>query len=209
MLIQKQNWWVPEIDKVCLNAVLNQSQFIDRNLLPLIENKKKCIQAGGNIGIWPKKFSEVFDYVYTFEPDKENYEALCKNLENISNIEKFNKGLSMKSGKASVIKHNPENIGAHYLSQPSDNGDIELISIDSLNLNDVGLIQLDIEGGEHDAILGAMQTIKRCSPVLCLEIKGFGKRFGKNDLDTFNLIFDGLGYQAVKIMNRDWIFTKK
>lgn len=208
MLTQKDNWWVPEIDKVCLKAVLYQSQAIDHTLFPFIKNTKNCIQAGGNIGIWAKKFSYFFEHVHTFEPDKENYEALCKNLEDNENITSYNVGLGSRNKKANLIKVNPENIGAHYLSNDGV-GDIEIITIDSLNLENVGLIQLDIEGGEHDALLGAMQTIQRYSPVLCLEIKGFGKRFGKSDLDTFNLIFDGLGYQAVKIMNRDWIFTKK
>ena len=44
-----------------------------------------------------------------------------------------------------------------------------MLSIDQLGLNNCDLIHLDIEGGEYDALMGAEQTIKRFSPLICLE----------------------------------------
>jgi hypothetical protein len=34
---------------------------------------------------------------------------------------------------------------------------------------DVSIIQLDVEGYEKEALIGAIQTIKRCLPILILE----------------------------------------
>ena len=43
------------------------------------------------------------------------------------------------------------------------------LTIDSLGLDRVGLIKIDVEGAEHDVIRGAAQTIARCRPVVVVE----------------------------------------
>ena len=151
MITQRSGWWVPEVDRIALKAVLSQVRNIDVIIMPFVKNRKCCIQAGGNIGIWPKKFSELFDKVYTFEADPENYEAMVKNLEGIPNIESKNLALGAKANKASVVKVNPQNVGAHFATS-DPNGQISMVAIDDLNIQDVSLIQFDIEGGEYDAI---------------------------------------------------------
>jgi len=203
MIILKNNWWVPSTDTQCLNSVLRDVTTID-NFFPYVKNKKVCIQAGGNFGIWPKKLSEMFDTVYTFEPENENWDALQKNLIGVKNIISKKCALGSSFGTVSVDVVQPSNAGAHQIKE---GGDVEKITIDSLNLKDVGLIQLDIEGSEHDAILGATKTLKENSPVVVLELKGLGKRYGHTDQDTVKLLED-LGYKHVKTVKRDWIFLK-
>lgn len=45
---------------------------------------------------------------------------------------------------------------------------IKAETIDDYGYRDVGLIKLDIEGAERNALLGARNTIKRCRPVLAI-----------------------------------------
>ena len=43
------------------------------------------------------------------------------------------------------------------------------MTIDSLNLEDTVLIQLDVEGHEMFALKGALKTISKCRPVVAIE----------------------------------------
>jgi FkbM family methyltransferase len=52
--------------------------------------------------------------------------------------------------------------------------EVDLITIDSLNLPSVGLIKLDIQGSELIALKGAAETIQRCRPVVLIEEKPIG-----------------------------------
>lgn len=68
-------------------------------------------------------------------------------------------------------------------------------------------IQLDVEGFEHFAILGALETIERSSPLICLELKGIGKRYGHPDEDTIALL-ESIGYTIQARIHRDIVFVR-
>ena len=208
MIIKKNNWWVPETDKMCLPVTLRESRHIETLIKPYLKNFRCCVQAGGNVGVWPVKYSEFFEKVYTFEPDKANYQALVKNTENIKNIYSANAAISSKVGRTRVIHFRPENAGAHYIDPNAMDGDVEMVTIDSLGLFNVDLVQLDIEGAEHDGLVGATNTIKEWSPVIVVELTGRGARFKHSNIDTIQLLLDTFNYRLVKATSKDWIFIK-
>jgi hypothetical protein len=109
-----------------------------------------------------------------------------------------------KYGTASIDYVYPENIGAHQLKAGTD---VRVIPIDSFNVNDCDFIQLDVEGYEHLALLGAEQTIRKTYPVITLELKGLGTRYGYSDEDTIELLASW-GYEIVGRVNRDVIFAR-
>lgn len=204
MIIYKNNWWVPSEDKDCFPAVMREVSNIDV-ILAMLPLKRTCIQAGGNIGIWPKKLSEVFEKVYTFEPDEDNWQAMQKNLIGIPNIISKKCALGSSHGTVSMDRIIPKNVGAHRIKEGND---VEKITIDSLNINDVDLIQFDIEGSEHDAILGSVETIKRNSPLIVLELKGLGVQYGYTDKETIDFL-DGMGYKHIQTIKRDFVFKRR
>jgi FkbM family methyltransferase len=203
MIIYKNNWWVPAEDKDCFPVVLREVSNVD-SIMTMITSRKTCIQAGGNIGIWPKKFSSVFETVYTFEPDDDNWQSMQKNLQNIPNIISKKCALGSSMGTVSIDRMIPKNVGAHRVKEGMD---VEKITIDSLNINNVDLIQFDVEGSEHDAILGSVDTIKRNNPLIVLELKGLGKHYGHSDQETIDFL-TALGYKHIKTISRDFIFKK-
>ena len=79
-------YW-PDHDRDCHPVVPNQLSDLDYALNYTKQNKV-CIQAGGNVGVWPKKLSTIFDVVYTFEPDPENFNCLAHIELRVSRIEK-------------------------------------------------------------------------------------------------------------------------
>lgn len=204
MFVLEQGWKVPASDRVCFRIVQREVRDLDQ-IIPLCENHRTVVQAGGNIGIWPKRLARDFDRVVTLEPDPENHEALVFNVGEIQNIEVICAALGSKEGRAGIDHFDPGNIGAHQIDPDGDEFDV--ITIDSLALKDVDLIQLDIEGSEHFAIEGAIETILEYSPVIVLELKGIGERYGKPDSETYALL-DSLGYNIHSKIHRDVIFVR-
>jgi len=87
----------------------------------------------------------------------------------------------------------PSNTG---MNQVKDSGDdiyyVPMIALDSLALTDIDLIELDLEGYEYDALLGAKETIERNKPVLIIE----------NAADEVKQFLSTLGYVEWKKINR-------
>jgi len=112
--------------------------------------------------------ADKFDWVHTFEPDPDNFEALCKNIEDVENIAAYHAALGSEAGTGSMDHIDPSNIGAH---QVQDGNDFDIVILDDFVLEDVDLVQLDIEGFEHFALMGGHRTIDANSPVIVLELK--------------------------------------
>jgi len=120
--------------------------------------------------------------VWAFEPNEENYRCaqITLLLNGITNIELVRAGLGERSsvekiltkdadgtsrGGASRVVLAPENAGGHFEQ-------VSIVTIDESvpEARQVSIIQLDVEGFELQALAGALKTIKRCRPVLILEI---------------------------------------
>lgn len=204
MIVQKdQGMWWPESDVHCM-AAMRESLTDIQHIIPFVKNFDTCIQAGGNVGIWPLEFSKYFKNVYTFEPDPENFDCLDLNTKGVNNIYAYNSALGEKLGMCSVSR-SADNCGAGYINF---SGPVPINSVDHLELDNIGLIQLDIEGHELPALKGAEGTIRRFSPVIVIEEKGLSERYGIKSGDTQKYL-EGLGYTLKKEVNRDLIFTKE
>ena len=153
-LIEKSGWWVPEADTCCFQIVQREVNDLQQ-ILPLCKDFRRVVQAGGNIGIWPKRLSNDFETVSTFEPDAANYLALVENTKGIDNITATNAALGDCAARAGIDHIDPQNIGAHQIQEGNE---FDILTVDSFGWEDVDLLQLDIEGFEHFAILGAAET---------------------------------------------------
>lgn len=69
-------------------------------------------------------------------------------------------------------------------------------------------MQLDVEGFEFQALKGAKDTIARCSPLIVLELKGLGQRYGYADAEVEAWLTE-LGYERTGVAHRDVIYQRK
>ena len=198
-----EGWQVPDLDECCINALLVELPDLKASYT-FINKFRTVIQAGGNIGVYPATMAQQFERVITVEPDTANFQALVLNVADINNIDFAQAAFGDKEGTASVDHVYPDNIGAHQLKAGND---VRVIPIDFFEVHDCDFIQLDIEGYEHLALLGAEQTIKKTYPVITLELKGLGSRYGYSDEDTIELLASW-GYEIVGRVNRDVIFAR-
>jgi FkbM family methyltransferase len=198
-----EGWQVPDIDECCINALMVELPDLLQSYA-FMTQFRTVIQAGGNIGVYPATMAKQFERVITVEPDFVNYQALLLNVASHDNIDHVQAAFGDKEGTASVDHVYPENIGAHQLKAGND---VRVMPIDYFEVHDCDFIQLDIEGYEHLALLGAEKTIKKTYPVITLELKGLGSRYGYTDEDTIGLLQDW-GYEIVGRVNRDVIFAR-
>lgn len=152
-----------------------------------------CIQAGGNHGLYPALFSQIFKTVYTFEPDWKNFHCLVNNCQ-FENVIKIQAALGAENKLISLNNGNEQNTGMHTIN--NNPGIVPQLMLDSLNIPTVNLIQLDVEGYEGEVIQGAINTITRSWPVISCE---GGDRKG---------ILASLGYVAAEQVGADVIFIK-
>lgn len=112
------------------------------------------------------EYAEKYEKIIALEPDNKNYKKLVRNTENLSNIETHNAvawssdtyiPFDSRNGRQSSVKR------AGTLSQAR--------SVDSiLNGSKAGIIKMDIEGAEYQAIKGAENTIRNHSPKLMISL---------------------------------------
>lgn len=149
-----------------------------RYLVDLCQLHRVAIQAGGNVGLWPLEFSKHFGHVHTFEPDEISFNCLSKNLSDRDNVTMYKYALGAIEGRCS-IEH--RSLGSHRII-PGKN--VQMITIDSLELNDIDLIQFDLEGYELLALQGAEITIRNFRPIIQVEMRNFTEEYGGNDNDV-------------------------
>lgn len=198
----KNMWAWPDEDEK-LVQVFEHVSDIDY-MMEFVAGRNLCVQAGGACGVWPYRFSQYFEKVFTCEPMLENYQCLIENIEGLTNITPFNYALSYTEQFGNMVwdrsEHN--NYGAVYFEQGA--GYTQAIKIDDLQLEACDLIQLDIEGHELQALKGAQETIERFEPVIVLEEKPLKQL--KWDYDEPRKYLHNYGYMEVGRIHKDVIF---
>jgi FkbM family methyltransferase len=165
-----------------------------------VSNFRTILQAGGNCGLYVEKYAQNFQRVFTFEPDARNFRCLVHNV-GYPNVF-FNRcALGSASGTVDLIIQE-EHLGG---TQVKEGTQIPVITLDSLELQNVDLIHLDIEGYETHALDGAVETIKRCSPVIAIEINDTCLTFVKSREEVISHI-EGYGYALTDTHKHEYLF---
>lgn len=137
-----------------------------------------AIDVGANIGMNTINYSDYFDRVISIEPDPDVYECLqetitanaCYNVETIcAAVGKQNTEGTLLKFPRSTFGNCLEPIG--YKNKTRESISVDITTIDSLDLEDVTFIKIDVEGNEMAVLEGAEQTISTYTPVIQIEVK--------------------------------------
>lgn len=169
-----------------------------------------ALDCGANIGVhtveWAKHMHQ-WGKVIAFEAQEKIYYALAGNLaiNNCLNASAHFVAVGSKNTELKIPVPNylqPASFGSlelkqhennEFIGQKIDYSDAAMSivnqkTIDSFELPRVDLIKIDVEGMEVDVLNGARETIKRCKPIMMIEII-------KTDKSQVYACLTGHGYQ--------------
>lgn len=140
------------------------------------KGNQSAIHAGTFFGDMLHTYSVSALRVYAFEPVLENYLFAKKNTEalGLENVVLFNAALSDKNEITKIVTHDEEGLfrGGGSAIEDTAKGHAELVPalrLDDLPIENLCLLQLDIEGHEKKALLGAVNLIEWFRPVILIE----------------------------------------
>lgn len=184
---------------------------LSQNDLEYIKNKD-IIDAGAFTGDTSLPLSKrTTKNVYAFEPFKESFEILEKNIadNNIKNIIPVNKSLGNMDGERTLFLSG-ENVQGITSDSDLRSYDREIkvqeTTIDTFveeNNLEVGYITIDVEGAEMDLLEGAVNTIKMQKPILFISM--YHKVSDYFDIIPWVANLD-LGYEFNIIKENPWTF---
>jgi len=147
-------------------------KFETETFRQIIRPDMNIVDIGAQIGYYTIIFGTrtgINGKVFAFEPEKENYNLLKKNVEtnNLSNVTLINKAVSESSGKRELFIEQ-DNKGHHSFAKSNNCQEKVVVETDTLdsilaNYNSliIDIIKIDIEGAEPIALRGMRETITR------------------------------------------------
>lgn len=169
-------------------------------LLPqLVARDKIALDIGANMGVYSYALSRLASHVHAFEPQA----ACCEVIASWAvgrPVTVHNVGVGSTSGE--LVLHVPiidgRGVGTRAsftsIEGPRTDITVPIITIDSLNLEQIGFIKIDVEGFEHDVLAGAANTLRRDRPPLLIELDR-GRHTPQSFQRTLDLLA-GFGYTA-------------
>jgi len=162
------------------------------------------LDIGANIGVFSRwAFRHGAEKVVSFEPSPGNAECLRRNLANEMAAGRafvIEKGLWDTTTTVSFSATNELNPGSHCVVE-NGKGEVTVpvVKLDDtfaeLGLNRLDYIKMDIEGAEERALAGALKTIARFRPQLCVVVEHTDDIFANGQGVVARIAGAGCGYR--------------
>ena len=136
------------------------------------------LDIGAGTGSFTTSLASSCDKIYSFEPQKMTYYALCGSvvLSGLKNVTCLNYALGSPDQKGKSQLNILEETGRLSNILPSPNcllkEEIEVKTLDDFDINNISFISIDVEGNESNVLIGAKETLKKNGyPVIILMSK--------------------------------------
>ena len=201
-------WWIPDADEEQhhpkhLEHYQKLFDFIDQHT-PGFEH---VVDVGGNVGKWATHFAKKFKHVTVFEPEDYNIECFKLNCKNFKNIYLHEYGLSNTNAKGKLDVYIDGHLGSTRILDDED-CNIEMKTMDSLNMSNIDVLKIDVEGRELHVLEGAEQTLKRLSPLVVIERCVLNSSAFGYDKKATHDILTAYGYKRIFKLTRDCVYKK-
>ena len=147
----------------------------------LCSKRGTALDIGANVGLWSRDLVDNFAKVVAFEPVAVFRECLEKN---VSGPNFFISPLALGDHDTLATMIITEGNSGHSHLDPNTlgTGDVQVVKLDNLNIDNVDYIKIDCEGYEYRVLQGAEQTVKRWRPIMVIEQKphdAYSKDYGQ------------------------------
>ena len=161
----------------------------------LVNKDRDSIDIGANLGLFTYFMSRASKHVFAFEPNPYPLGNLKSLVD--KNVTILPIALGNSDGPIKIkIPHHENGWSSNGASlsprseEPGELIEIQCRKLDSLNINNIGLIKIDVEGFEIEVLKGAKETILRNKPTMIIENESVHTK----DTNELFLIMHELGY---------------
>jgi FkbM family methyltransferase len=154
---------------------------VRRRSIGLCAKRRTALDIGANVGLWSRDLVDNFAKVVAFEPVAVFRECLEKNVTG-ANFFISPLALGDHDTQATMIITEGNSGHSHLDPNTLGTGDVQVVKLDNLNMEDVDYIKIDCEGYEYRVLQGAEQTVKRWRPIMVIEQKphdAYSKDYGQ------------------------------
>jgi FkbM family methyltransferase len=183
--------WVPKSDEKVF------ARYAEFEGLPDLDVSKvaKCaalsrsfgiaLDVGAHVGAVAVYLARKFERVIACEAVPSTFEYLRRNTQSLQNVTALQVAVGQTVGETYLSHYSRHGQLSHVVGSTSEPktqriGPIAACTIDSLNVDGVSFIKIDVEGFELPVLLGAITTLDRCRPLVLVEQAGNDeKHFGR------------------------------
>jgi len=184
MNIEKVNgFWVPSNDIHLTDWKAGKPFTQNKCLLQFQDYCKKhnkkfnhILDIGAWVGTWSMAMNEYCGRVVAFEPEGLHYECLVKNVGDDVETHQLAIGAEQK-----MISLSQDDFTQSR--RVVGEGSIPMITVDSLGLDDIDMIKIDVEGYEMEVLKGATKTLESVQ-YLMIELNNNTKKYGSNNIEV-------------------------
>ena len=170
--------WLPDADqhftRIAKGGTYNSGHYYAARVY--VKDFGLALDVGAHVGYWSRLMAEDFKVVFAFGPEIENFNCLLKNAP--SNVKMVPYAISDWVGGGRLNNPKPTNTGAWELEKveerlkgvwPTTVWPLDRITTYLENYGPVGLIKIDVQGGELNVLRGARKLLEKHKPVVVVE----------------------------------------
>lgn len=163
--------------------------------LALTPGRAVAVDAGAHVGAWTLPLAEEFGRVIAFEPCAANRACLLANAAGLRHVEIEDTALGDAFGEArlGLPAERDVNSGQHMIGAAG--AAVRVVPLDAWALPELDLLKIDVEGFELPVLRGALDTLRRCRPVVVMEENGTAALHGLPPRGARGFLL-GLGYRV-------------
>ncbi len=208
IMIEKiNNFWVPSNDIHCKKwkegDPFTQNKCLEKFIAHCKNKNLKfnhILDIGAWVGTWSVAMNSFCGRVVAFEPDPVHYQCLVKNVPDDVETHQLAVGSSNKMISLS-------NDDFTQAKRVIGSGDIPMVTVDSLDMTDIDLIKIDVEGYEMEVLKGAIKTLENTKYVM-IELNNNTKKYGANNLEVEKFL-NKAGFKVLFAHWPDKVFVRK
>ena len=206
---QAGGWHLPDADRYFGPLLEKDPRGFQIDLLEAalkhVREWRTAVDGGAHVGTWSALLGRRFNEVLAFEPALDTFHCLARNVRNLAGVTPLHAALGVSKVLAAMRDDDarPGNTGARYIGA---GGDVCVYCLDDFGIAHLDFLKLDLEGYEYFALLGAAATVRRCRPVMVIEDKDFGGRFGLERGGAGKLV-ESWGAKLAQRIGNDCIYT--
>lgn len=131
--------------------------------LSMMPPGKVFVDIGAHVGTWSFLFAKKASHVYSFECTPRTYNFLCGNIalhDLDDKITARKMAIGNTNGMTTVYVRSEDGGGNSCLFTNGVPHTVPIATLDSLELSNVGMIKIDVEGFEKNVIEGMQETLR-------------------------------------------------